>query len=386
MDTRQAQQLLEKYRSGNCSPEEKALLEQWYFKEAAKLPMPDAPIDPAAEEALIWNRINRELFPETKVRRLPVRKWAAIAASVLFFLTAGIYFYSTRHTKPNDTVVLKASDIKGGGNNAILTLANGTRINLSNSANGLIAKQAGLNIIKAADGSIIYSQSNSAAESKEALAYNTIETPIGFTSVVNLPDGSKVWLNAASSIKYPVVFKGKERLVELTGEAYFEVIHHTDMPFKVKTAGQLVEDLGTHFNINAYGDEPGIKTTLLEGSVSVTSLANNTIQKIVPGQQASLNGENLTVKNVNTSLAVAWKNGLFEFDHTDLHTLMRQIGRWYNLQIVYEGNVKDDQFFGEVERKYDLAEVLKVLELGGLHFRVEGTVNGSQQKKLIVMP
>ena len=384
MDTRQAQQLLEKYRSGNCTPEEKALLEQWYFKEAGKLPTPEGPQDPAAEEALIWSRINQELFPETKVRRLSTRRWVAIAASVLVFLTAGIYFYSTQ--QKDNIVVLKAKDIKAGGNNAILTLANVSKINISSSANGLIAQQAGLNITKANDGSIVYSQNINPANANEPLAYNTIETPVGFTSIVNLPDGSKVWLNAASSIKYPVVFKGKERLVELTGEAYFEVIHRAEMPFKVKTTGQVVEDLGTHFNINAYADEPGVKTTLLEGSVSVTALATNAVKKIVPGQQASLIGESFTVKNVNTGLAVAWKNGLFEFDHTDLHTLMRQIGRWYNLQIVYEGNVKDDQFFGEVERKYDLAEVLKVLELGGLHFRVEGSLTGNQQKKLIVMP
>jgi hypothetical protein len=284
--------------------------------------------------------------------------------------------------------VLSARDIKAGGNKAILTLDNGSKIILDDAINGVIAKQMGIRISKTSDGQLIYTQTeaDTMAAGAKILVYNTIETPIGFQYRINLPDGSKVWLNASSSLRYPVIFKGNERLVELTGEAYFEVTHNDKMPFMVKAAGQVVEDLGTHFNINAYSDEPGIRTTLLEGRVRVKQIATHTSKEIIPGQQTLLTNEIFTVANVNIEQVIAWKDGLFVFDHTDLRALMRQISRWYNLQIVYEGNVKNDVFFGEVDRKYSLDEVLKVFELGGLHFRIEGSPSGNQQKRLIVMP
>lgn len=388
MDTMKAQTLLEKYKAGTCTPEEKALVDKWYFREAAKLKMPDGPEDPKAEEMLIWERIAKQLPDRRILWRGQIRRWVASAASVLLLLSASLYLYNHYTIKPTPMIVLSTRDIRAGGNKAILTLADGSKIILDDAANGVIAKQMGIRISKTSDGQLIYTQTGAGIATKgtKILAYNNIETPIGFQYRINLPDGSKVWLNTASSLRYPVIFKGNERLVELTGEAYFEVTHNDKMPFRVKTVGQVVEDLGTHFNINAYFDEPGIRTTLLEGRVRVKQIATNTSKEIIPGQQTLLINEIFTVARVNTEQVVAWKDGLFVFDHTDLHSLMRQISRWYNLQIVYEGNVKNDEFFGEVQRKYSLDEVLKVFELGGLHFRVEGLPSGNQQKRLIVMP
>jgi transmembrane sensor len=384
MDTRKAQQLLEKYKAGNCSPQEKAFIDRWYLQEAAKLPMPEGPEDPIAEEQLIWNRIAAELPGQSKVRTLSFRKWAAIAASVLIIFSAGLYFYLNRPTKPNQFVALKASEIKAGGNMAILTLSGGKKIVINNQSSGTIATQGHTTITKNANGQVTYTVARDNTDSEPV--YNTIETPAGYQFKVELPDGSKAWLNAASTLKYPVSFTGKERLVQLTGEGYFEVVHNPAMPFKVKTAHQTAKDLGTHFNINAYPDEADTKVTLLEGSIEVTQAVTNSSKIIAPGQQAEITGQVFRIRQVNTAQAAAWKEGLFNFDHTDLHALMRQISRWYNIRVIYEGNVKDDQFFGEVERKYNLAEVLKVLELGGLHFRVEGPLTGNQQKRLIVTP
>jgi transmembrane sensor len=382
MDTRKAQQLLEKYRAGNCSPEEKALVEAWYFKEAGQTIMPEGPEDPMAEEQLIWNRITAELPAQAKIRRLSFRRWAAIAASVLLCLSAGLYVYLQRSVKPNQFVVIKASQVKAGGQLAILTLANGKKIVINNQSNGTLAMQGNTTITKNSNGEVSYTGTGDNSEP----AYNTITTPVGYQFKVDLPDGSKVWLNAASSLTYPVAFKGRERLVELTGEGYFEVVNNPAMPFKVKTATQTVQDLGTHFNINAYSDEPDTKTTLLEGSIQVTQQQTSNHKIIVPGQQTLLTDQLFTVRQVNTAQVVAWKDGEFNFDHTSLHDLMRQVSRWYNVKVIYEGNVKDDQFFGEVERKYDLGEVLQVLQLGGLHFRVEANQNDAAQKKLIIMP
>ena len=183
-----------------------------------------------------------------------------------------------------------------------------------------------------------------------------------------------------------MAFNGNERLVELTGEAYFEVVHNAQKPFRVKTASQVVEDVGTHFNINAYTDEPDTKTTLLEGGIKITRPATAETKILVPGQQAVLNSQVFTIRKVDVAESVAWKDGLFVFDHTDLHALMRQVSRWYNIKVVYQGNVTNDEFFGEVQRKYTLAEVVKVLKLGGLNFRIEEPASPGGQKQFIITP
>jgi transmembrane sensor len=190
-----------------------------------------------------------------------------------------------------------------------------------------------------------------------------------------LEDGTGVWLNAASSIKYPTAFTGNERRVEITGEAYFEVAHNADKPFRVTFNEQTVEVLGTHFNINAYADEPAAKTTLLEGKVKLTNKAQSAM--LLPGQEAVLVTNGYQVKEADLEQAMAWKNGIFYFDNTDVKTIMRQVARWYNVQVEYEGKVTDYKFAGDLRRNTNLANVLQILEQAGIHFRMEG-------RKLIV--
>lgn len=308
----------------------------------------------------------------------------AVAASVAFALTATIYFFATRNTltkQGNET----ANQITPGTNKATLTLADGKVISLDSAANGEIAQQAGIMISKTKDGQLIYDISKKQATTD--LAYNTIATPRGGQYQVNLPDGTKIWLNAASSLKYPAVFNGEKRRVELTGEAYFEVAKDKNHPFVVATDNQEIEVLGTHFNVNSYADESATKTTLLEGSVKVASRAAtngslntkysvlNTILK--PGQQSVLRNNGLNVYTVDTEEAVAWKSGYFQFNESDLGSILRQLSRWYNIDVVVEGKLPDDLFHFKIPRNYSLDEVLKIFETNGINFKTEG-------RKLIV--
>lgn len=373
MDKQQAKELVQRYNQGLASAEEKAKLENWYMQKSDSLYLKDDEID--------FDSIDEELSLRTFQyagiisRKAPAKRfklWRRIAAAAAIILVAGagIFYYANQSAGYNNSLAeLKAHDIAPGSNKAVLTLANGQQISLTDAQNGKLANEANTVIKKTADGQLVYLGNN---ETQREPIYNTISTPVGGQYTLTLSEGTKVILNAASSLKYPAQFKGKDRVVELSGEGYFEVAHDQSKPFKVISRNQTVEVLGTHFNINSYLDEPNIKTTLLEGSVNV----NGTIIK--PKQQAIFNNRNIQVMEVDPEEVVAWKNGLFKFDHTDIRTLMRQIARWYDVEVVYEGTVKDGQFYGKIERSYTLSEVLKVLELGNLHFRVEG-------RKIIVL-
>jgi ferric-dicitrate binding protein FerR (iron transport regulator) len=209
--------------------------------------------------------------------------------------------------------------------------------------------------------------------------YNTMNTPPGGQYKLKLPDGTNVWLNAASSITYPTAFMGKDRTVTITGEAYFEVANDRLKPFHVKVNEMDVEVFGTHFNVNAYNDEPAVKTTLLEGSVKVSKYAASVILK--PGEQTSVSQSSYPSQPipVETDLVMAWKNGLFNFNKVSLQDVMKQIARWYDVQIVYQGEIRPKKFGGEIQRDLNLSEVLEGLKETGIHFRIEG-------KKLIVLP
>ena len=261
-------------------------------------------------------------------------------------------------------------------NKAILTLSDGSTIILDDAKNGQVAQQGGTQIAKLANGQLVYN----ALDGKPAeVVFNTLTTPRGGQFKLTLPDGSEVWLNASSSIKYPTAFIGNERKVEISGEAYFEIVHNAAKPFKVSVNGMEVKVLGTHFNINAYNDEASVKTTLLEGSISLTKADAATTLK--PGQQAQLgNGGNIKViDNVDIDQVVAWKNGYFSFNRADLQTVMRQIARWYDVDISYEGKIPERQFGGKIDRNSNASEVLKILEESKVHFRIE-------EKKIIVTP
>jgi ferric-dicitrate binding protein FerR (iron transport regulator) len=261
-----------------------------------------------------------------------------------------------------------------GGNKAILTLANGRQITLTGARNGTLAVQGAVAINKTADGRIIYNSSNEATSGHAAATtYNTMTTPRGGQYQVVLPDGSKVLLNAASSLTYPTTFNGNERKVELTGEAYFEVAHNASKPFKVSSNGQTVEVLGTHFNINAYKDEPAIKTTLLEGKVKVTANTLNKVHFLEPGQQSVFNAQTFAVNQVETEGVVAWTNGQFVFEDDNIQYIMRTVSRWYDVDVTYNGTAPDDIFGGSVSRFNNISEVLKTLQLTGkVHFEIEG--------------
>ena len=308
-----------------------------------------------------------------------LRRWGWAAAAVLLIGFASVFYLLKNKVSTTDTANNKVqptvSDKPPGKNGAVLTLADGKQVVLDSLGKGLIASQNGTKVILN-EGRLSY---DATASKKGEIAYNTVSTPKGRQFQVTLPDGSKVWLNAASSIHYPTQFTGQQRLVEVTGEVYFEVMKNVHMPFKVNVNNQAeVQVLGTHFNINAYAnDENNLKTTLLEGSVKINSGARMAILK--PGQQAQVAQQIKVVNEVNLDHVMAWKNGLFNFEGMQLREVMQQLERWYNIEVVYEGKVPDVKFYGELSRDLNLSGIIAALKDSGVHFRIEGN-------KLIVLP
>jgi len=320
--------------------------------------------------------------------RVNYRKIAAIAA--MFFMIAAFALFF-RHDAQQKQAVKQANiignvsrnKITPGGNKATLTLANGEKIILENARNGVLANQFGTSIRKTDAGHVSIEQVNNAYPSiKKAnhSLFNTIVTPRGGQYQVTLSDGSKVWLNAASSLRFPASFSKNERIVELVGEAYFEVAKSvTERPFKVVSGTQVIEVLGTHFNINAYSDEAEITTTLLEGSVKVLKPSTFQSQLLKPGQQARV-AANIQVSDVDVSRSVAWKNGYFSFSNENIETIMRNISRWYDVDIKYQKNTTREEFVGSVSRYENVSQVLNMLQLtGSVHFKIEG-------RRITVMP
>ncbi|WP_316838657.1 FecR family protein [Pedobacter gandavensis] len=295
-------------------------------------------------------------------RHYPLWKRIAIAASVFFTLGTGMYFYSRYSVDQQQLVYLK--EMKPGKNSATLTLGDGSIIALNDAGKGQLAEQAGVSIMKAENGALTYKVHSKTGKSM----LNTLSTAKGEQFKVILPDGSQVWLNAASSIKYPTVFaNGKSRKVTLKGEAYFEVTKDKAHPFVVETNLQEVEVLGTHFNINSYPEEPAVKTTLLEGAVKVTSLKEGAAQKtalLKPGYQAQLTANGIAIKEVNTAVAVDWTKGKFIFEQESLSSILTKISRWYNIDIEYQNeSLKQVTFTGTLSRSEQVDKVLSKLEL-----------------------
>ena len=311
----------------------------------------------------------------TRVHKLAFWYRMATAACVLVFLSIGSYYLF--HKPPiRQSAKTKKQDLAPGGNKATLTLANGQQISLSDIHNGIIASQSNIGITKTKDGRVIY---NSNQFTDKEVIYNTITTPRGGEISVRLTDGTIAYLDAASSMRYPVNFMGNERKVEITGQVYFEVVHNATKPFRVTVKGESIYDIGTHFNINAYDDEPAIKTTLLEGSVKVGK--GNSVVLLKPGQAAvlSINTNKIQVEQANLEKTMAWKNGELVFDGDNIVPIMREISRWYNADIVYQTSTEHKIFVGSVSRFKNVSEVLKTLELTGtVHFKIEG-------RRIIVM-
>ncbi|WP_276360361.1 FecR family protein [Daejeonella sp. H1SJ63] len=301
-----------------------------------------------------------------------------IAASIIVVFAIGLFFYS-KETQIQPVVAVKKIAkpvvIEPGGDKAVLTLSDGSRIILDNAKNGVLANQAGVSIQKTSDGELLYTFSHSdgdeTLEITEDIIYNKIETPVGGKYQVNLPDGSKVWLNSASSLRFPALFSGNTREVELSGEAFFDVASNKNKPFKVITKDQIVEVLGTQFNINSYGDEETIKTTLIEGSVKI--IYKDKVVLLTPGQQFQPNELKPKVIEADTEEVIAWKNGYFLFKNEDIHSIMRKLSRWYNVEVSYNGEIPEVGFGGNISRSKDITEVLDALQLtNAVHFKVEG--------------
>ncbi|MFA5816443.1 MAG: FecR domain-containing protein [Bacteroidales bacterium] len=305
-------------------------------------------------------------------RRISFPSWLAVAASLAILIVCGSLWiiHATGPGRKIEGVVAQSvvNDIEPGGNKAVLTLGDGSIIVLDSARNGLLATQSSTNVVKLEDGRLAYSSSsNKPAE----VVYNTITTPRGGEYQIMLPDSSKVWLNSQSSIRFPVSFTGGERHVEITGEAYFEVVKYNKMSFTVSVNEMTIKVLGTRFNIRAYRDENVTETTLVEGSVQVARGEARAI--LNPGQQASLDstGQISVVNNVDINQVLAWKNGLFLFNSADIVTIMNQISRWYNVDIDYEGDLPNELFSGIVSRNSNISKVLIILEQAGIKFTFE---------------
>jgi ferric-dicitrate binding protein FerR (iron transport regulator) len=315
----------------------------------------------------------------TPVRHISVlRKWGWAAASILLLLGIGSYFLLTKKEKQPTIAVNIPTDIAAPtGNRAMITLADGTKVFLDSVGKGQLAQQGSIKLIKLANGKIAYQPLGDGRN--QSVAYNTLVNPRGSKVIdMQLSDGSHVWLNAGSAITYPVAFIGNDRSVELEGEGYFEVAKDAKRKFIVTANGVNTEVLGTHFNVNAFKDDgQDIKITLLEGSVKINN--GNATGLLKPGQQALVANEVKIVSDVDLHLVIAWKNGYFQFDKASLQNVMKQVSRWYDVDVVYEGYNQPREFAGEIQRDLSLSEVLKILEKNKVHFRIEG-------KELRVMP
>lgn len=325
--------------------------------------------------------------PETKTGG-SIHIWPyMVAAGLIGLIAVSTFLWKSHKEKLAQEMASTPSirhDVAPGGNKAVLTLANGHPILLDSAANGELSKQGSSRVVKLSSGKLLYEAQAAEAAGSNVIAelYNTLETPAAGQFQVTLPDGTAVWLNNASTLRYPTHFSGRERLVELRGEAYFEVAKNTGKPFRVKVLqvghGLDVEVLGTAFNIMAYSDEGTVKTTLLEGAVNVRNDAQAV--RLHPGEQARLdNQQRLQVGLVDTRGVIAWKKGFFNFDNSDLRTVMRQLSRWYAIEVVYDAKVPDRWFDGAISRNLNLSQVLNILEKNQVHFTLE-------DKKLIVRP
>jgi transmembrane sensor len=296
-------------------------------------------------------------------------RMAGIAAAIAL-MVLGLYFFNYKNDKHAQNDVFAAQDRNPGSFGATLTLANGKKIKLSDAANGEIAKEAGVSVTKTAGGQLVYEIKGTVGNPDQV---NTLSTAKGETYILTLPDKSKVWLNAASSLTYSASLNERGmRRVKLEGEAYFEIFKDKVHPFIVQTANQEVEVLGTHFNVNSYKDEPGIATTLLEGSVKVK--AGGSLKIIKPGEQAINKSGTMEVRKVDLDDVVDWKNGDFYLNHIDFKIAMRKIARWYDMEIIYDETVPDNmESGGWISRDKPLSTVLKSIEASGLvKFKVEG--------------
>lgn len=296
-----------------------------------------------------------------------IYKIAAVLAVIA--LAFSFYFYMQKSADKELIAEKTAALIVPGGNKAVLTLSNGKQIILNDAANGTLEKNQNFSVEKQKDGLLVFSVKNFTPNNKST-TLNKIETPRGGIYQVILPDGSHVWLNSASSISFPAQFDKTERRVSITGEAYFEVTHDKKRPFRVLSRDQTIQVLGTKFNVNAYSDESSTQTTLLEGSVKVSTPEVSKLLK--PGEQAQMRNKQVNIMPANIESVMAWKEGFFQFDRVDIQTLMRQLSRWYDIEVEYRGEIPKDEFVGKIKRSENIHNVLEILRYGNVKFQLKG--------------
>jgi len=362
--------MLEKYSKGECTPQELDFIESWYLqyqKDAAPLAQAELENEVARMTESIGQMTPLVASQQSLFRRL--RLPLSIAASILVILGIG-FLLLPEHQKDQGVNQQAEVLISPGRQAASLTLGNGKKIFLSDQQPGKVAQEAGVTITKTSSGELIYEIKD---KKNKASGFNTLATKNGETYRVRLPDGSTVWLNAASSMKYPASFQNRaERIVQLSGEAYFEIYKDRKHPFIVKSRGQQVEVLGTHFNVNAYNNEPAVITTLLEGSVRLKS-DRGTVKVLKPGQQAELTNAGISIQQADMRLVTAWKDGYFRFSDESLQSVMRKISRWYNVEVAFQKGLPEDTYSGAVTRHSDIRQVLEIMEgANNIHFTIKG--------------
>ncbi|MCC7524130.1 MAG: FecR domain-containing protein [Chitinophagaceae bacterium] len=367
--------LLAKYLDHKASPEEIDFIEKYYqyFDRNKNLTDDFTDAEMKETELRMLNNLKTGISgANKKVRPLYSSWWKWAAASVAVVLAGGIIF-SQLNRQPGKVISeVKAGsseshDIAPGTDKAIITLDDGTSVFLDDSSTGVIARQGSTQVFKLSSGEVVYRN----GKDDDEVVINTMTTPRGGRYQLTLADGTKVWMNSASSISYPTAFAGKERRVKVTGEVYFEVSKNAQKPFYVGINDETeIRVLGTHFNVNTYADNGSINTTLLEGSVSVSNNAKELLLK--PGQQAEIkNRAILLLNNVDTARVMAWKNGYFSFNNTDLEMIMKQLARWYDIEVEYEGQAPLMKFWGGISMNSTLSQVLQVLEESKIRFRIE---------------
>jgi transmembrane sensor len=394
--------LAEKWLKGNITPEEQAVFDQWYEAGSED----EVTVEVSSREAfrrLMLHQIKSSDQQKTSTKSAGAvqLRWliAGLAASVLIAFGVFRFLHVGGGAQKADPSMRIAQMVQPGGNKAVLTLASGQKIRLDEAREGQLFSQGNLSISKADSGLLVYKlnradansnlnlNANATATAASRISYNTLTTPKGGKFSLVLPDGTKVWLNAASSIYYPTAFTGGERKVVITGEAYFEVVHNEKMPFKIQVGKVLVEDLGTRFVINGYSNEPEVKVSLLEGVVKVIPPSGLQSKVLQPGQQAKVgqSGQMQVIRDANVSGEIAWKSGMFNFSGSDLKNSMRQLERWYNITVEYAPGLPDYHFGGQTYMNTSLSEVLKVLALNGIHFKIEPAEN-QKPVKIIIQP
>ncbi|MBN8855725.1 MAG: hypothetical protein BGO55_22895 [Sphingobacteriales bacterium 50-39] len=395
--------LIDRLLDGSITPEEKELLAQWVLHDSDEKDLhsmmaqawrdfkPGESLPSEQADRILGTILHRvkEQEPtqpvaapvhELPARQAPVRRmrpYRIAAAVLLFIILTGAGFYMLRKQSGPTPVAIAAKDVAPpSATRAVLTLSDGSRIVLDSAGKGNIATQRTTAVIKQGDGDIVYQTDGKTND----IEYNTLTVPRGSRIAhVTLSDGTRVWLNAGSSLRYPVAFNGPDRKVEVTGESYFEVAQDKAHPFVVSKGNNAITVLGTHFNVNAYDEEGPMKVTLLEGSVKVTSGSGNSL--LLPGQMAIMDqGQNIDVlKNADIERVMAWKNGYFNFSSTDIRTIMRELSRWYGLELDFE-NETAEKFHVEISRDIPLSKVLRILEMTDkIHFSISGN-------KVTVMP